>query len=77
MQGGPLFQLFIGSRLATPALEWLKRRIIVFILLTWMPLLLLSAISGQLSDGAQIPFLNDLEAHVRFLLALPLLLMTE
>lgn len=56
----------------------ITRRIIFFVLLTWLPLLLLSALSGQLLSGSvQIPFLHDLEAHARFLLALPLLLVTE
>lgn len=78
VQGGPLFQLFVRGRLATTGLGWLKRRIIFFALLTWLPLLLLSAASGQaLGGGVKIPFLYDLEAHVRFLLALPLLLLAE
>jgi hypothetical protein len=78
VQGGPLFQLFVRSHLATSGLDLLKRRIIVFILLTWLPLLLLSALSGQLLEGSvKIPFLYDVETHVRFLLALPLLLLAE
>lgn len=77
VQGGPLFQLWIRGRLSTSALGWLKRRIIFFVLLTWLPLLLLSALSGQALDGVQVPFLYDIEVHVRFLLALPLLLVTE
>jgi hypothetical protein len=77
VQGGPLFQLFVRSRLSTGALGWLKRRIIFFALLTWLPLLLLSTISGYTLGGVQIPFLHDLETHVRFLLTLPLLLVTE
>ncbi len=78
VQGGPLFQFFVRSRLSTNAMGWLKRRIIVFALLTWLPLLILSVVSGQaIGGGLQVPFLYDLEVHVRFLLALPLLLVTE
>jgi len=78
VQGGPLFQLFVRSRLATGALGLLKRRIIFFVLLTWLPLLLLSALSGHAwGGGVQVPFLQDLETHARFLVALPLLLVTE
>ncbi len=78
VQGGPLFQLFIRSHLATSGLDLLKRRIVFFVILTWLPLLLLSAVSGTLLDGnINIPFLYDLEAHVRFLVALPLLLVAE
>jgi len=39
VQGGPLFQLFVRSRLSTSALDWLGRRIVTFSLLTWLPLL--------------------------------------
>lgn len=46
VQGGPLFQLFVRGRLATGALGWLKRRIMFFTLFTWLPLLLLSAVSS-------------------------------
>jgi hypothetical protein len=78
VQGGSLFQLFIRNHLATSGLDWLKRRIIFFVLLTWLPLLLLSAISGQLLEGSvKVPFLYDLKANIRFLVALPLLLIAE
>jgi hypothetical protein len=41
-------------------------------------LLVLSAWSGQaLSGGTTVPFLLDVEAHVRFLVALPLLILAE
>ena len=78
VQGGPLFQLFVRSRLSTTAMGWMRRRVIVFSLVTWLPLCLLTALSGQAIDGGiQIPFLFDIEVHVRFLLALPLLLFAE
>lgn len=78
VQGGPLFQLFVRSHLATDALGWLKRRILFFVLLTWLPLLILSLLSGQAIAGAvRVSFLYDFEMHVRFLVALPLLLVTE
>ncbi|WP_040578519.1 hypothetical protein, partial [Methylomicrobium album] len=78
VQGGPLFQLFVRCRLSTSGLGWLKRRIIFLVMLTWFPLLLLSAHSGQAFGGSvHIPFLQDFETHVRFLVAMPLLLVTE
>jgi hypothetical protein len=78
VQGGPLFQFFVRTRLSTIALGWLKRRIITLSMLTWLPLLVLTMLSGQALDGGlKIPFLYYLEAHVRFLLSLPLLLLTE
>lgn len=78
VQGGPLFQLFVRCRLATDGLGWLKRRIWFLVLLTWLPPLMLSLLSGQALGGTvRISFLYDLEMHVRFLVALPLLLLTE
>jgi hypothetical protein len=56
----------------------LRRRIIFISLFAWLPLLVLSAISGQVVGGtASIQFLPDLEVHIRFLVALPLLIVAE
>ena len=47
-------------------------------LLAWLPLLVLSALEGQALGGrAAIPFLLDVDVHVRFLVALPLLIVAE
>jgi len=76
--GGPLYQLFIRSRLTTDTLNLVKRRVIVISLFTWLPLLLLSLLSGNALGGAiKVPFFYDVDAHVRFLVALPLLLVAE
>jgi hypothetical protein len=40
--GGPTFQLFRRSHLSGDALELLYRRIVAIVLVTWVPLLLLS-----------------------------------
>jgi hypothetical protein len=76
--GGPLFQLLRRSHLSDDALELVRRRIIVISLLAWLPLLALSALEGQALGGrVAVPFLMDVEAHARFLLALPLLVVAE
>jgi hypothetical protein len=76
--GGPLFQLWMGTRLTGGHLELLRRRIIVMVLLTWMPLLLLSIIEGRAwSKTLALPFLFDVEQHLRLLVALPLLIFAE
>ena len=75
--GGPLFQLLVRSRLATPALDLLYRRIVFFIMFTWLPLLILSLADDKAWGGAGIPFLYDIEVHARFLVALPLLIAAE
>lgn len=76
--GGPLFQLFMRARLTTDTLDLVKRRVIVFSLFTWLPLLLLSLLAGEAVGGAiKVPFIFDVDVHVRFLAALPLLLVAE
>lgn len=76
--GGPLFQLFIRARISTDTLGLLKRRLIVISLFTWLPLLLLSLLPGEPTGNAiKVPFIYDIEVHIRFLLALPLMLLAE
>jgi hypothetical protein len=75
--GGPLYQLFRRTHLTGPALELLRRRIVFFCLLCWVPLAVLSAVEGHLFGGAKFSFLRDIETHVRFLISLPVLLLAE
>jgi hypothetical protein len=75
--GGPLFQLLVRSRLATPALGLLKRRIVFITMFAWLPLLLLSLIDGKAWGGAGLPFLYDIEMQARLLVTLPLLIAAE
>jgi len=75
--GGPLFQLLVRSRLTTPALDLVKRRIVVISLFAWLPLLVLSLVDGKAWGGIGLPFLYDIEMQVRFLVALPLLIAAE
>ena len=76
--GGPLYQLWRGTGLAGDTLQLLRRRIIVMSLFAWTPLLLLSIAEGRAwGDTVALPFLHDIEMHVRLLLALPLLIVAE
>ena len=76
--GGPLFQLLRRAHLSDDALMMLRQRIVLIALLAWLPLLLMSAFQGQLyGSSVAVPFLLDIEAHVRFLVALPLLILAE
>jgi len=66
--GGPLFQLLLRSHLSSDSLTLVARRIIVFVVITWVPLLALAAHDGHLLDGdVAVPFVRDLETHIRFL----------
>jgi hypothetical protein len=75
--GGPLYQLLLRTRLARPRLELVRRRVLVITLVAWLPLLALSAFEGRAFGGVDIPFLRDLDAQVRLLVALPLLILAE
>src|SRR6476619_5004909 len=76
--GGPLYQLLRRSHLSDDALELVHRRILAGVLITWLPLLLLSAWEGRAWRGTvDVPFLLNAEAHARFLVALPLLMLAE
>ena len=76
--GGPLYQIFRRARLSGSTLELLRRRVIVISLFAWLPLLILSILEGRVwGSGVEMPFLYDVDVHVRFLIALPLLLIAE
>jgi hypothetical protein len=76
--GGPLFQALRRAHLTGNALELVRRRIVVFALLAWLPLLALSILDGKAwGDAVAVPFLYDIDAHARFLVALPLLIVAE
>jgi hypothetical protein len=75
--GGPVFQFFRKAHLAGDTLELLYRRILVITTIAWLPLLLLS-IKGFLSGRpGRIAFFTDVEVHVRFLVAVPVLIFAE
>jgi hypothetical protein len=76
--GGPLYQLFRRAWLSGEVLELLHRRVVALCAIAWLPLLVLSALEGNALPGAvTMPFLFDVETHVRFLVALPLLVLAE
>jgi len=76
--GGPLYQIFRRAHLSGDTLELLRRRVIVIVLLVWLPLLVLSVMESLAwGGGVTMPFLYDVDVHVRFLIALPLLLVAE
>ena len=75
--GGPLFQLLRKAHLRGDALELVHWRILASILLTWFPLLILSRVHTGIEPIVQRSFFHDIELHVRFLAALPILIGAE
>jgi len=75
--GGPLYQVFRRAHLTGDALELVRRRLVVLALFAWLPLLALSVWERHAWGGTTIPFLRDVDVQVRFLVALPLLVIAE
>lgn len=75
--GGPLYQLFLKTRLARPPLKLLHRRMLLIPALAWLPLLALTLLEGHALGGVSVPFLHDIETYARFLVAMPLLILAE
>jgi hypothetical protein len=76
--GGPLYQLLCRARLSGEALEPLRLRVVSLALIAWLPLFLFSLLDGRAwGDAVRVPFLYDVEQQLRFLVALPLLVISE
>src|SRR5258708_22626274 len=75
--GGPLYQMLRRAHLTGPALELPRRRIVISVLLCWVPLAVLSLTQAHLLGGAKLSFFRDIETHVRLLISLPVLILAE
>ena len=75
--GGPLYQMYLRSGLVTSNVARAERRIAAFIIVAWLPLLVLTLAGGTAFGGVTVPFLADIDVHIRFLVALPLLIGAE
>lgn len=75
--GGPLYHFFYKLRLLNKPLLLYKRRIVVVIFLTWLPLLILAMLDHVAFSGVKVPFIHDIDVHVRFLVVLSILLYAE
>jgi hypothetical protein len=78
VSGGLLYRFWRRMSLSGVELQFVHRRVIVAVLLAWVPLLLLSIVEGKAWGGSGgVTFLQDFETHVRLLLAVPLLILAE
>ena len=75
--GGPIFQLFRRSHLAGDGLELVHRRLLIITPVARLPLLLLATLGSSAGNVGRISFFHDVEVHVRFLVALPVLVAAE
>ena len=78
VSGGPFYNLIARLRLVEKGSQHAVRRAVFFVLITWVPLLILSMLQGvAIGSTVKIPFLYDFAASVRFLIAGPLLILAE
>jgi hypothetical protein len=78
VQGGPIYRFQVRVGMALPDWRRVLHRTLILVAITWLPLLILSAIQGlALGDRVKIPFLRDYLASVRFLITLPILVAAE
>ncbi|MGD0291309.1 MAG: hypothetical protein ABSC63_16875 [Candidatus Binataceae bacterium] len=78
MEGGPGDALMKRLMLIRPELGAASARTaIILAAITWIPLLVFSLVEGLALSGARIPFVYDLAAHARFLVAVPVLVLAE
>lgn len=73
-EGGWFFGILCRLRLARLSPDLIRRRIAVLLLITWLPLAVLAALSKQ---AVNVPFWFDLDAQSRLVLCMPLLIAAE
>jgi hypothetical protein len=78
VEGGPIYRFQVAIRMAMPDKSGVAKRAFLIMLITWLPLLLFSVFQGTaFGSQVQMPFLRDIAVNVRFLIALPLLVIAE
>jgi hypothetical protein len=75
--GGPTFQFFRRLHLTSDDLGRLRWRVLTITIVVWLPLLLLATLNYSAVNAGWLSFLRDIEVHVRFLIALPVLMAAE
>lgn len=76
--GGPFFQFLRRVHLTGNALELIKKRVIIISTIAWLPLFVFSMVYGMAwGKGTNLPFIEDFEVHIRFLAAVPLMIVAE
>jgi len=77
-QGGPFYRLQVKFGHAQNERARVFNRALVGMIVAWLPLLVLSIVQGTAyGKQVQISFLRDFAVNVRFLVALPILILAE
>jgi hypothetical protein len=78
IKGGILNRIFAATGLADPTFPKIITRTLALVIITWLPMLILSIIEKTAWNPAlKIPFLLDIATNVRFVVCLPLLIIVE
>ncbi len=74
--GGLFYALLLRTGIIEEGKYHTRRVILFFIGITWLPLLILTALEGSVyKTGAGVSFFTDINPHARFLIAVPILLL--
>jgi len=77
-RGGPLHWLLVRLGYAGNERQLVLRRALLAVLITWLPLFVFSVMDGKaFGHQVNIPFIRDYAVNVRFLIALPILILAE
>ena len=77
-ESGLFYKLLVKIGLDGGKPNYLVKRSLILICVTWIPLVILSAFQNVLiGDRVEIPFLYDITTYFRFLVVLPLLIFAE
>ncbi|GAB2483402.1 hypothetical protein [Algoriphagus taiwanensis] len=77
-RGGLLYKFLRGIGVILPEKPSILRQILFFTLFSYLPLLVLSLVEGlHLGNKVEVPFLVEFASAIRFLLVIPLLLVSE
>lgn len=77
VQGGPISRLRPISPLRPSGRALVAKRALAAVLFTWLPLLFLAALQNRAFSDVTIPLLRDYATNVRYLIALPILIVAE
>jgi hypothetical protein len=70
-EGGPFYRALVKTRLINNP----GKLAVLVLCITWLPLVIITAINGTIYAGTAMPFLKDAAIQARLLLAIPLLIL--
>jgi hypothetical protein len=76
--GGPIYRLLTLLRIQKTDAYSVRRRLVILIGLSWLPLFLLTFVEGNLINShLDQPFIYDIKSYIRYLFVIPLLVIAD